>query len=296
MNNIYKIKYKKYKLKYNNLKKIINGGGLDGMVNTGSINMQLHIKNNSPIYNKLINLLTQIDKRLEKVETRYPKKIYVNREFHISLFTIVYNKDLPYTQTPDFKTKLNSIQTNLDCLTRTYIEKNFIENLKLNLFKEFTILGTKGFLDSFITQTINIDEYTKNIFSNLKKNICLYLFGNTHYIDSDRTDYKNLDEKTSYYYLDEKTSYYYPGNNPLYKIKKIYNFDKDDYKCHISYTKINVFSKLAKSTTSKNLKKIADHMDTENKKEIEQIFYNLYDDTKVDESFKTNYEFSISKY
>ena len=287
MDNIYKIKYKKYKLKYNNLKKIINGGGLDGMENTGSINMQLHIKKDSPIYNKLINLLRQIDKRLEKVETGYPKKIYVNREFHISLFTIVYNKDLPYTQTPEFQTKLNSVQSKLDCLTRTYIEKNFIENLKLDLFKEFTILGTKGFLDSFITQTINIDEYTKKIFSNLKKNICLHLFGNTNYIDSEKTHYTNLDEKTSYYYL---------GNKPLYKIKKIYNFDKDDYKCHISYTKINVFSKLAKSTTSENLKKIANHMDTENKKEIEQIFYNLYDDTKVDESFKTNYEFSISKY
>lgn len=268
MDNIYKIKYKKYKSKYNNLKKIINGSGLDGMTNTGSINMQLHIKKNSQIYNKLINLLKQIDERLEKLKTGYPQKIYVDREFHISLFTIVYNKDLLYTQTPNFQTKLNSVQTKLDCLTQKYIEKNFVENLKLDLLKEFTILGTKGFLDSFITQTINIDEYTKKIFSNLKKNICLYLFGNTNYIDSDKTDYTNLDEKPSYYYL---------GNKPLYKIKKIYNFDKDDYKCHISYTKLNVFSKLTKS---KNLIKIAEYMNTENKKEIEQIFYNLYDDTK----------------
>jgi len=287
MDNIYKIKYKKYKLKYNNLKKIINGGGLDGMENTGSINMQLHIKKDSPIYNKLINLLRQIDKRLEKVETGYPKKIYVNREFHISLFTIVYNKDLPYTQTPEFQTKLNSVQSKLDCLTRTYIEKNFIENLKLNLFKEFSILGTKGFPESFITQTINIDEYTKKIFSNLKKNICLHLFGNTNYIDSEKTDYTNLDKKTSYYYL---------GNKPLYKIKKIYNFDKDDYKCHISYTKLNVFLKLAKSTKLEYLTDIADFINTQNKNGIEQIFYNLYDDKKIDESFGTNFEFSISKY
>jgi len=287
MNNIYRNKYLKYKTKYITLKNILNGGTGDGMTNTGSINIQLHVIKNSPIYNKLLNLLMKIDTRLKKVKIGDQQK---DREFHISLFTIVYNKDLPYTKTEEFQTKLNSVQEKLNCLTGKYIEKNFIDNLKLNLSKEFTILGTKGFPESFITQTINIDDITKRIFSNLKKFICIYLFGNTTYIDSDKTHYINLDEKTSYYYLQDK---------PLYKIKKIYNFDKDDYKCHISYTKLNVFSKLAKSTQSSKtqyLEDILKHMATENKKNIENIFFDLYDDTKIDESFETNYEFSISKY
>jgi len=284
MNNIYRNKYLKYKTKYITLKNILNGGTGDGMRNTGSINIQLHVIKNSPIYNKLLNLLMKIDTRLKKVKIGDQQK---DREFHISLFTIVYNKDLPYTQTKEFQTKLNSVQEKLNCLTGKYIEKKFIDNLKLNLSKEFTILGTKGFPESFITQTINIDDITKRIFSNLKKFICIYLFGNTTYIDSDKTHYTNLDEKTSYYYLQDK---------PLYKIKKIYNFDKDDYKCHISYTKLNVFSKLAKSTKTPYLEAILNFMNTENKKNIENIFFDLYDDTKIDESFETNYEFSISKY
>jgi hypothetical protein len=282
MNDIYKDKYLKYKLKYNNLKKIINGGGSDGMNNTGSLNFQLHIKNSSPIYNKLIYLLTKIDRRLDKIKL---KSVLVDREFHISLFTIVYNKDLPYTQTPEFQEKINLIQTKLDCLTQKYIEQNFIENIKLNLHNEFHILGTKEFSDSFITQTIIIDEITKKIFSNLKKNICLYLFGKTFYIDSDNTHYINLEKETSYYYK---------NNKPLYKIKKIYNFDKTDYKCHISYSKLNGFLPLVKTSETKYLSDIVNFINTQNKKDIEDTFFKLYDDTKIDESFINNYEFKIS--
>jgi len=284
--------------------------GFNDKTQTGSIDVQLNIKVKSPLYNLLIGTLQKIDKRLNK------KKIK-DRDLHISLFIIIYNKNHPNLP-KDFNIKLNKLLTDeetmntLKCLTEKYKEQIYNEDLKFTLTPEFEILGSNpDFKNNFITQILKINDNTKQIISQIKSYICVYLFGTTKYADAnpnpatDPSKVKKLDQSKY-----DKQSFYYFKNDvddiPLYKIKKFYNFDvkySDGFKCHVSLGYINEFSDIKykeKDETTQNFKDIKDITeksisDNDKRKELSEKFKQIYKKTNDEEiDFTINFEFKLT--
>jgi hypothetical protein len=207
-----------------------------GFQNTGSINIQLNVNKDSPLHKYIVELYIQIT-------SKKPPEDF-SKNFHISLFTIIFYKYHPYIQTQEFIDKLTKLQDNLDCITQKINTnqdyKDIKDNLAFTTNNEFDIFGdTKIMDDRYFVEKLKGQTHTNVILKETKTVLCKYLFGDTIYVASEGTGQQYNLDKTKF---SKDDMYYFKKDNSeaLYKIKK----DDPTFESHISITKLRFITKL----------------------------------------------------
>jgi hypothetical protein len=254
-----------------------------GTENTGSINIQLKVKEKSLLYNHIYNIYNNITGSNPKI--KYMKTI------HISLFTIIYYKDHPYIQSKIFEEKIEFLKNNINCLTTQINTNSKYDNIKDVLtFKSngnFDVFGSDEYIGNHVfVEQLEGDILINNIFRLTKTNLCKFLFG-------DNTFYGAVDGSGNFIHLPEPkfnrdNMYYFTNesNEALYKInKKFFKFTSDDpsYKSHITITKLSYTTKYNKKDTKETIKTNIIMSIKQNKKEEN---FNFTDNFEFEASVK----------
>lgn len=254
-----------------------------GKEHTGSINIQLKIKKNNPLYNHFLNIYNTI---VTKSITEFKFNL------HITLFTIIYYKDHPYIQSEIFKTNIHKLENMMQCLT-----DNINTNAKYTDIKNALSFKTNGFdvfgsdpdkANYFFVALLEGDNNINKIIRSTKTHLCKFLFGdNTFYASTSGTG--NFIQLSDSFISDNMYYFTHDSNEALYKIsKKFFSFKEDDstYKAHISLTKLSYIKDYKKK-----------EYDKMSKEQIEQQILSLINDKnkKLNTfNFDDNFEFDIS--